>query len=168
MEFKFNEFNRDLTSEDDIGLIVKAHLHIEHKLMEFVELHMPFKERCDWQRISYAGKVELALAFGLRKELQKPLMKVGKLRNTFAHNLNYRLEEFDSLSMFNCLPPFLHKVTKSSYQRVKGTSLNPNTIDKRDLLVLILINIRQAVAAAVQLSIEQSSYKNEKNNIIRP
>lgn len=143
-------FDLDLAREDDVGLVMKAHLHIEHQLMEFIELHMPFKERCDWQRVSYAGKVELALAFGIREELRKPLALVGKLRNDFAHNLGARLEEFDSLAMFNGLPPLLHEGTKRSYERVRGTPFKPSSFDRRDLLVLILLNIRQAVKAAVE------------------
>lgn len=118
--------------------------------MEFVELHMPFKERCDWQRISYAGKVELALAFGLLEDLRKPLALVGKLRNEFAHNLNARLEQFDALAMFNGLPPVLHEGTRRSYERVRGAPFKPISFDRRELLVLILLNIRQCVKATTE------------------
>jgi hypothetical protein len=158
MDTQFEDFDLDISRDDDVGLVIKAHLHIEHQLMEFIELHMPFKERCDWQRISFAGKVELALAFGLREELRKPLALVGKLRNDFAHNLNARLEEFDSLAMFNGLPPLLQKEIKHSYKKVKGIPFQPGRFDRRDILVLILINIRQAVKAAVVYSIEQGNH----------
>jgi len=82
-------FYDDLAREDDLGLVVKAHLHIEHQLAEFIASFMDSSENCDWSRVGYAAKLELALGLGLPRHLRKPLEAVGKLRNSFAHNLHY-------------------------------------------------------------------------------
>jgi hypothetical protein len=94
-------FFDDLTREDDLGLVVKAHLHIEHQLAEFIQLSMPSRERCDWTRVGFAAKLEIALGLGLPDQLRKPLEAVGKLRNSFAHNLNYSQAQVDAVALYN-------------------------------------------------------------------
>ena len=144
------QFYQDLAREDDLGLVVKAHLHIEHQLLEFISLHLPYKERCDWSRIGYAAKVDLALALGLPDTLRKPLVAIGTLRNEFAHNLSYSQASVDAVALYNGLPALLHSGVKESYRLVKGVDLKPRKVSNRDLLVILLINIRQAVRAAVE------------------
>jgi hypothetical protein len=143
-------FFDDLTREDDLGLVVKAHLHIEHQLAEFIQLSMPNPEKCDWTRVGYAAKLEIAIGMGLPDQLRKPLEAVGKLRNSFAHNLNYSQSQIDAVALYNGLPARLHAGVKETYRRIRGEELKPSKLSNRDLLVIMLLNLRQAIQAEVQ------------------
>lgn len=54
------QFRDDLQREDDVGLVLRGHLHVEHQLIELASVLLPFAARCDWGRISYRTKVEFA------------------------------------------------------------------------------------------------------------
>ncbi len=143
-------FFDDLTREDDLGLVVKAHLHIEYQLAEFIQLSMPSPEKCDWARVGFAAKLEVALGLGLPDQLRKPLEAIGKLRNSFAHNLSYSQAQVDAVALYNGLPARLHAGVKETYRRIRGSELKPSKLSNRDLLVIMLLNLRQAIQAEVQ------------------
>jgi hypothetical protein len=143
-------FFEDLAREDDLGLVVKAHLHIEHQIAEFVQTFMQCPEKCDWTRVGFAAKLEIALGLGLPHHLRKPLEAVGKLRNSFAHDLNYSQAQVDAVALYNGLPARLHSGVKETYRRLRGVELKPSKLSNRDLLVIMLLNLRQAIQAEVQ------------------
>jgi hypothetical protein len=143
------QFFEDLNREDDLGLVVKAHLHIEHQLAEFIQVSMPSPDRCDWTRVGFAAKLEIALGLGLPEHLRKPLEAVGKLRNSFAHNLRYSQAQVDAVALYNGLPARLHTGVKETYRALRGADLKPSKLSNRDLLVIMLLNLRQAVQAEV-------------------
>jgi hypothetical protein len=86
-----DEFIRHLRSEDDLGLVVRAHIHIEYELNQFIKICLPNHEELG--RMEYSGRVRLALACGLRSSLKRPLKAIGKLRNDFAHQLGTTITE---------------------------------------------------------------------------
>lgn len=142
-------FFDDLAREDDLGLVVKAHLHIEHQIAEYISAYMPAPTECDWSRVGFAAKLEVALGLGLPVHLRKPLEAVGKLRNSFAHNLQYSQAEVDAIALYNGLPVRLHAGVKETYRRIRGAELKPGNLSNRDLLVIVLLNLRQAIRAEV-------------------
>jgi|GEM_PF-6249573 len=142
-------FFDDLAREDDLGLVVKAHLHIEHQILKYIEAYMSAHSDCDWSRVGFAAKLEIALGLGLPTHLRKPLVAVGKLRNLFAHNLQYSLAEFNAIALHNGLQPPLHAGVKESYKSIRGAELKPSELSNRDLLVIVLLNLRQAIRAEV-------------------
>jgi hypothetical protein len=143
-------FFADLQREDDVGLILLGHIHIEHQLIELISLALPFPERCDWGKINYATKVSFAHACGLPERLKSPLQKIGRLRNDFAHNLDAALSKDGVLSLYNGLPDLNQAAIKSSCAAMGlGTLSSPSSLSSRDLLILIILSIRQAIKAAV-------------------
>ena len=142
-------FFEDLAREDDLGLVVKAHLHIEHQLSEFISAYMSASDNCDWSRVGFAAKLEVALGLGLPIHLRKPLEAVGRLRNSFAHNLTYSQAEVDAVALYNGLPAMLHAEVKEKYKQLRGAELRPSKLSNRDLLVIVLLNLRQAIQASV-------------------
>ena len=143
-------FFDDLNREDDLGLVVKAHLHIEHQLTEFIQVSMPSPEKCDWTRVGFAAKLEVALGLGLPNQLRKPLEAIGKLRNAFAHNLNYSQAQVDAVALYNGLSARFHAGVKETYRKIRGAELKPSRLSNRDLLVIMLLTLRQAIQAEVQ------------------
>jgi hypothetical protein len=143
------QFFNDLTREDDLGLVVKAHLHIEHQLADFIQTAMSSPDKCDWTRVGFAAKLEIALGLGLPEHMRKPLEAVGKLRNAFAHNLRYSQAQVDAAALYNGLPALLHAGVKETYRSLRGADLKPSSLSNRDLLVIMLLSLRQAIRAEV-------------------
>jgi hypothetical protein len=50
------QFMEDLEREDDVGLVLRGHLHVEHQLIALASVLLPFAARCDWDKISYRAK----------------------------------------------------------------------------------------------------------------
>lgn len=79
------KFMADLQREDDIGLVLRGHSHVEHQLIELASAFLPFGARCDWGNISYRAKVEFAYGCALPEDLKDLLERLGAIRNGFAH-----------------------------------------------------------------------------------
>ena len=139
----------DLSREDDLGLVVKGHLHLEHQITEFIQVFMATPARCDWARVGFAAKLEIALGLGLPVHLRGPLEAVAKLRNVLAHNLQYSQSRVDAVALYNGLPPRLHARAKETYLKIRGAELRPSKLTNRDLLVILLLSVRQAIQAEV-------------------
>src|SRR5258708_1065128 len=76
-------FLTTLLSEDELGVVVRAHIHIEHELEKF--LCAALENPNELGRLEYSARVRLALACGLRADLKGPLNAFGALRNRFSH-----------------------------------------------------------------------------------
>jgi len=150
MENGDKQFFNDQLREDDVGLVLRGHLHIEHQLIELVSALLPFSHRCNWGRTSYPAKVELALACGLPEDMKGVLEKLGTLRNDFAHTLSATISKASVLDLYNGLPERLHKGLNEMYTGIgKGKLSKPSSLGPRDLLTLIFLSARQATKAAV-------------------
>jgi hypothetical protein len=50
------QFLADLQREDDVGLVLRGHLHVEHQLIELISALLPFANDCDWGQNFLPGK----------------------------------------------------------------------------------------------------------------
>ena len=138
----------DLKREDDVGLVIRGHLHVENQLIDFISHTLLHPEKCDWEKIGYSGKVELALACGLPDGMRTILEKLGELRNDFANNLDATIDPKWVLNTYNSLSLQLKKDLEKSYKKMDlGRLSQQSTLDTRDLLVLIFLSVRQGVHA---------------------
>lgn len=140
----------DLQREDDVGLVLRGHLHVEHQLIELASVVLPFAARCDWGKISYRAKLEFAYGCGLPEDLKDLLERLGSIRNGFAHTLNASVSQRSTLDLYNSLSDRLRDGLKVSYRAMGlGELAGPTSLEPRDLLILIFLNARQATKAAV-------------------
>ena len=140
---------RDLTREDDVGLVLRGLLHIEYQLIEIANAVLPFGERCAWGKFPYQVKVEFAFACGLPREVRSVLLKLGKLRNDFAHKLDAAISKKSALDLYNCLSTKHRTVLQDSYKVMMSESVfSLDTIEPRDLVTLIFLNMHSATKAA--------------------
>ncbi|HVY22756.1 MAG TPA: hypothetical protein VG962_05335 [Steroidobacteraceae bacterium] len=145
-----NQFYKDLTREDDVGLVLRGHLHIEHQLIELISTLLSLPACCDWSNINYRAKIELAYGCGLHEDLISPLKQLGSIRNGFAHTLKASLSKKSILDLYNSMSPRLQDGLKVAHKAIGiGELTNPLSLEPRDLLILIFVNIRQAIAAAI-------------------
>jgi len=144
------QFLADLQREDDVGLVLRGHLHVEHQLIELASMRLPFAARCDWGKISYRAKVELAYGCGLPEDLKGLLIRLGVMRNGFAHASDASLSKQSVLAFYNALSDRLRDGLKISYKAMGlGVLADPSNLEPRDLLTLIFLTARQATKAAV-------------------
>jgi hypothetical protein len=97
-----------LESEDDLGKVVRGHIHIEHELQQVIFFAAPSPEQLKpFERQEFSEKVQLALMLGLKPDLAPPLNAAGNLRNKFAHRLDTMLNREMAQNLVAALPPTL-------------------------------------------------------------
>ncbi len=95
-----------LQKEDDLGKVVRGHIHIEHELHDFVFFAAPSPDQLKrFDKMEFADKVEVALVLGLSPELRSPLNSTGALRNKFAHQLDMKIGEQETKNLIATLSP---------------------------------------------------------------
>jgi hypothetical protein len=95
-----------LRAEDDLGKIVRAHIHIEHELQEVIFLAAPNRTQLkSFDKMEYSDKVQLALVLGLNAELKPALNATGNLRNKFSHRLDMKIGEEEVTNLISTLRP---------------------------------------------------------------
>jgi hypothetical protein len=92
-----------LLGEDSLGVVIRAHIHIEHELIEFIKSRLSPPSVLDAISLNYAGRVRLALHLGLEAERKTALNFIGTLRNRFAHQLDSTIEEKDATDFEHAL-----------------------------------------------------------------
>jgi hypothetical protein len=106
-----------LRSEDDLGKMVRAHIHIEHELQDIIFFAAPNPTQLKaFENIEYSEKVRLALILGLNSELKPPLNAIGTLRNKFSHRLDMKIGEDEAKNLIATLPPLAKQRFKASRQ----------------------------------------------------
>jgi hypothetical protein len=93
------EFSKALQGEDELGVIIRAHIYIESELDKY--LAKSLTDYGQLGRLDYGMKVRLALASGLRRDLKAPLNALEGLRNKFAHQLGMTLTAADVDNFYN-------------------------------------------------------------------
>jgi hypothetical protein len=103
-------------------------------------------------KISYRAKIEIAAGCGMPDDLKDLLIKLGSLRNDFAHTLAAAISKQAVLNIYNSLSARLREGLAGSYKAMGiGAFSSPSSLESRDLLILILINARQAAKAATHV-----------------
>jgi hypothetical protein len=93
-----------LRNEDDLGKIVRAHIHIEHELQEFIFFAAPNPTQLK-NSMEYSERVQLALVLGLNAELKPALTAAGTLRNNFSHRLDMKIGEEEAKNLIATVRP---------------------------------------------------------------
>jgi hypothetical protein len=95
-----------LCAEDDLGKIVRAHIHIEHELQDFIYFAAPNPTQLKpFKNMEFSEKVQLALMLGLNPELKPALNATGTLRNNFSHRLEMKLGKEEAKNLVATLTP---------------------------------------------------------------
>jgi hypothetical protein len=95
-------FSRHLLSDDELGAVVRAHIHIEANLRAFVE--MKVKSPTHLPRLTYEARLRLAVALGFDEQYLDSLKYLGDIRNAFSHNLEAKLTDASMTQLYSKLP----------------------------------------------------------------
>jgi hypothetical protein len=144
-------FNADLLGEDPLGMVIRAHIHIENQLIEFIEAALAAPDQLKSLNLDYAGRVSLALALGLHPEFGKPLRSLGTMRNHFAHRLDAGLGAQEANNLQKALGPHLAITLESYRETLLKRGDQPKRFDQLepiDRIQLFLVTLWSGVAIA--------------------
>jgi hypothetical protein len=91
-----------LLGEDALGVVVRAHIHIEARINALLDTMVAHPSLLPHLR--YEQRVRLACALGLDDGWFKQLKLLGDLRNRFGHNINTELTESMVAELDDALP----------------------------------------------------------------
>lgn len=93
-----------LKSEDDLGKVIRGHIHVEHELQQVIFFAAPRPDQLP-RRQRFTDKIQLASVLGLNPDFAKPLNAANDLRNDFAHRLDTKLTKEVASKLIAALSP---------------------------------------------------------------
>jgi len=147
-------FFKALQSEDELGLVVRAHIHIEAKLLEFLEV-LADAQSLNKMDLDYGQRVHLAVALGLKEEHAKGLHALGSIRNVFAHKLDSTLSDERVTNFYKSLGPTDKAAVQQAYERTETNMKQHegrkfNHLSPKDRFVLIAVSLQAVLIMAIR------------------
>jgi len=157
-------FLEALQGEDELGMVIRAHIHIECHLNELLDMVIPYQKYLKAMQLDYAGKVNLAGATGLRPDIVRPLLALGGLRNEMAHKLGTKITKSRERDIYKTFGADGKHNIQQSYERTRrklrtGKGPKLKELDPPDLFVLMVVTLRAALLVA-KSEVEAMSCEN--------
>ncbi|MEQ8409744.1 MAG: hypothetical protein RKH07_15865 [Gammaproteobacteria bacterium] len=149
-----SQFIEDLNGEDDLGCVIRGHIHVEAELDNFIQLRTSHPDQLKGADLTYDQKIHLALALGLPTVLKSPLQYLGKVRNSFAHNLNRSIGKEEAGNFYKTFASEEKEYINEVIERVNAKTDGP---DKK----LKTMPVKEQFAMHV-ISLEASLYSLNK------
>jgi hypothetical protein len=146
-----------MAAEDAFGAVVRGVIYIEHELIALAAEVAVYPDAIKGMRLSYSGRVALAVTLGLVPTLQPALDAIGRLRNKYAHDPNFEVTGRDINELTSSLDDNVRRAIDDSVTRISVSTAgqHPPTFDRqttRNKLTLIMLCLRQSVRAARTLA----------------
>ncbi len=160
-------FYADALGDDDLGMVVRVHLHIEHELREFVLTAAPQAEHVKFSYLGFDGTCRLALILGLNPDFGPFLRAAGTLRNKFSHRLDTRLGEEEANNLFTACSPTQKDIAHRSFASLKRDHPEkswPATfahLSARERIQLLLVSLRAGMIAERLRIMKKTSNSNK-------
>ncbi|WP_415883805.1 hypothetical protein ACMXYN_04650 [Neptuniibacter sp. PT8_73] len=143
-------FEQALFNEDELGSVIKAHLHIEYLINEVLILLAPSPQHINSLKLDYAGKITLLCILGMNPEFKPMLSTLGTMRNNFAHDPFYKLDKSTVKNLYNSLPPVdkenFHNAVRETRNSEEHRHVKPyKELSPRDQFILIVVVIRTII-----------------------
>jgi len=113
-----DQFLDSLRGEDELGAVVRAHIHIEARLSQVLEALTPHPKHLP--NLRYEQRLRLAVALGLNEQILAPLKILGEIRNDFGHRLEVKLTQGMVDKLFNSFAPDDSEVVRSAYKATQS------------------------------------------------
>lgn len=151
--FTIEDFIGVLNGEDELGAVIRAHIHIEALLLELLRLLVKDEEALRKLNLEFSQSVDLAIALGLGPEHAKGLRAFGKLRNEFAHDLNSQLSDGRINNLYESLSTTDKEVVQRAYARTNSQlGISPPSfkdLTPKEKFVLIAVALRGMLQGAL-------------------
>lgn len=143
-----------LFGEDELGVVVRAHIHIEATLLELLNLLVVDPKYLERMELDYAQRVNLAIALGLDSSHASALSTMGTLRNAFAHKLGTELSESRVKNLYKTLSESDKKVVQNAYELTKSQAgidgKSFGNLTRKERFILISVALRAALRLAIK------------------
>ena len=151
-ELTEEQFYKDLQNEDELGAVIRGHLHIEHALNELLKKQIPFFDRLETLKLDYEVKVVLAVAMGLNSDYEKPLKGIALLRNKYAHRPGFIMSKSDTSNLYESFAPADREIIQGAYFRTNKQLAKEKkqfkALEPIDQFILLAVTTRQIVIQA--------------------
>ena len=144
------KFYEELLLEDELGVVIRAHLHVEHWVNELIELLVPKPEHIKPMELDYFGKINLICAVGLKDDYKKPLKFMGTTRNNFAHQMGRNIDKGTVNNFYEQFSEegkkIAHRVFESSITEGENKKYaNFRHMPPKDQFIFMAISVRNMV-----------------------
>jgi hypothetical protein len=137
-------FYEHLAAEDELGAVVRAHIHVEASLIDFIRSSVPFPDKLP--RLTYELRLRLACALGLEQEHFAALKALGEIRNSFGHNLKAELTDQAVNDLYEKLPDLTKGAALAGYEamveRGDTSAHSFHALCARDRFVFVAIALK--------------------------
>jgi hypothetical protein len=109
----------DIRKEDLLGTVMRAQMHIEHELRQFISSNAvsPNQTKCD--ELDFEGITRLAMILGLNSEIKPALAALGALQRKFTRNPHMNFEPREADNFYNTLGPTLKPMVGEIYNEFR-------------------------------------------------
>jgi hypothetical protein len=147
-------FIAGLFGEDELGVVVRAHIHIEAQLVDLLGLLVIDVTYLERMNLDFSQQVNLAVALGLDPDQAPTLSALGKLRNAFAHRLDTELSESRVNNLYEALSARGKEIVQEAYDRTNAQMSQDGPafgkLSPKTRFVLIAIPLRSILLTAIR------------------
>ncbi|WLG16651.1 hypothetical protein QM225_005417 (plasmid) [Bacillus cereus] len=97
------KFYDEVSNQEPLYIFIRGHLYLESMMIQMIQKYFP----CELKDtiFNFAHKVELISAMGyISSELKRGILKVNRVRNNLAHNIDMQLDDNVINDIMNSLP----------------------------------------------------------------
>jgi hypothetical protein len=160
---KQTKFLTVLGNDDPLVKIIRAHIYVEHLLIEFIDARICPKEAISDIRLQFHQRVKLAKNLGLDGDFCAALTVLGRVRNKFAHDLDAVISLKDADDLGAALGAH-HAIATSSvlgaYNEALGRHIQSlDDLSPDDKITLYAVTLWAGLAVAVAGAKTQSAFE---------
>ena len=152
-ELDTTAFIAALMGEDELGVVVRAHIHIESVLLRLLDRMVVDPASLKKMDLNYSQRVNFALTLGLKAQHGPPLLALGTLRNAFAHRPETKLSKDRVDNLYKSLGAEDRKLVQRCYETTNSKMLREapglRSLPPKDQFVLMATVMRGMLIAAV-------------------
>jgi hypothetical protein len=117
--FDISRLKEDVTfSGDTVVTVIKAHLYLEHVIMQTLTEALKVPDVVDFRRMSFPAKLDLCVALGIYpKPWREIISRVNEMRNRVAHKLDVQVSEHAKRELWEMLPEIAKQSLRSEYEK---------------------------------------------------
>jgi hypothetical protein len=117
--FDVSRLKEDVTfSGDTVVTVIKAHLYLEHVIVQTLTEAFKVPDAVDFRRMSFPAKLDLCVALGIYpKPWREIISRVNEMRNRTAHKLDTQVSEHAKRELWEMLPEITKQSLRSEYEK---------------------------------------------------
>ncbi|EKF9302916.1 MAG: hypothetical protein RPT12_17260 [Vibrio anguillarum] len=108
--------------EDDLGVVLRAHIIIENIIEDFIGSRVQDVKAFQKMKLTFEQKKHMAMALGFDSRFDRPLKNLTTLRNKFAHDLRDNINQSDINNFYKSFDEIDKKAMNQQLCAVKNPS----------------------------------------------